>query len=480
MKSLELRAGANTFWLFLSDLLLRGSIFLGTLYLARVLGTKEFGIFSFALVLANYLWLMVDLGIANYGTREAASRQSNVEEILDELNSLRFFLSLFIYSAFFLVFTIFLNSANKLTYIAAGFYIVAFALNPDWFIRGIEKMKYLVVGNFITGIFFLSGTFLFITGPEDTALALLFWSVSFLVSGLSTLIIIWKYLDYRFVLVVDIEKWKHHLKNSIHFALSGSLIRINSFLSIFILGFLVLPEDLGIFSAPHRLILTVVNLNFIIPKAFYPILSSQRDDPVQFRHSNEKFYSVLMLTGIPVGLFGYFFAADLIGLLFGRSYLQSTSIFKILIWQVPIIFLSIGIINSLFAIGLQRINTYVIGAGVLIKLILCLILIPKYGINGAAFSDLIGAAFVLIFLVVLFSLNVYRSSFLNLDIIKIVLSCIIVIAFVYLVLSGFGFIIKIVLSAVLYLVLVFILGVLKKEMVYRVFRNLRNIKDNSS
>ena len=147
---------------------------------------------------------------------------------------------------------------------------------------------------------------------------------------------------------------------------------------------------------------------------------------------------------------------------------------------MPIVFLSIGIINSMFAIGLQRINTYVIGAGVLIKLLLCLTLIPVYGIYGAAISDLIGAGCVLVFLVIFFSLNVYRSNFINTDFLKIVLSCLIVIALIYLVLSNFSFIFKIVVSAVLYLILIFIFGVLKKETVYRIFKDLRSNKKDSS
>lgn len=480
MKSIELRAGTNVFWLFISDLLLRGSIFVGTLYLARVLGIGEFGIFSFALALANYLWLTVDLGIARYGTRETASCRGNVNDLLKELNSLRFFLSLLIYSAFFLVLTLILGSTNKLIYLAAGLYVVTFALNPDWFIRGIEEMKYLVVGNLVTAVFFLCGTLFFVRGPGDTALALFFWAVSFLVSGVCTLIIIRKYLGFKFTLVIKIDKWKNHLKNSIHFALSGSLIRASSFLSVIMLGFLVLPEELGIFSAPHRLILTIVNLSFIIPKAFYPILSSQRDKPGEFRQSNDKFYSVLMLVGIPIGLFGFFFATDIIGLLYGNLYLGSSGIFKILIWQVPVSFLSIGIINSLFAVGLQKINTYVIGAGFLIKLVLCMVLIPVFGIYGAAVSDLVAAACVLILLVIFFSINVYRGNFINRDFFKIVLSCFIIVFLIYFVLSDMDFIFQIVLSGILYLALIFIFGVVNKETVYRVVKDLRSKEKGSS
>ena len=480
MKSLELRAGTNVFWLFLSDILLRGTIFIGTLYLARILGTMEFGIFSFALAVANYLWLAVDLGIARYGTREAAGKSGCKNEILVELNSLRFFLSLFIYSTFFFILTFFLSSTNNLIYFAAGFYVVAFAINPDWFIRGIEQMKYLVVGNLITAIFFIIGILLFVKGPDDTALALLFWAVSFLVSGLCTLIIIRKYLGYRFTLVVKIKEWKKHLRNSIHFALSGSLIRINSFLSIILLGFMVLPGDLGIFSAPHRLILTIVNLNFIIPKAFYPILSSQRDDPGIFRASNEKFYSVLMMTGVPIGLFGYYFANDIIGLLYGKQYIESSGILKILIWQIPITFLSLGIINSMFAVGLQKLNTYAIGAGLLIKLVLCLILIPVFGIYGAAVSDLAGAACVLVILVIFFSFNVYRSNVIKKDFFMIVFSCLIVLLLNYSLFLGLGFLFKFILSAILYVILVFVFGVIKKETVYEIYNDLRSNKKNRS
>ena len=66
MNNVARRVISNFIWLLLSDVFSGGTIFLGNLYIARVVKAVEFGIFSFALAVSEYMWIAADLGITLY------------------------------------------------------------------------------------------------------------------------------------------------------------------------------------------------------------------------------------------------------------------------------------------------------------------------------------------------------------------------------------------------------------------------------
>ncbi len=69
-------------WVVLSDIFTKGSILFATIYLARVLGTENFGLFSLGVVITNTIWPLVDLGASGFGTREIARNHNHAKKIL--------------------------------------------------------------------------------------------------------------------------------------------------------------------------------------------------------------------------------------------------------------------------------------------------------------------------------------------------------------------------------------------------------------
>ena len=105
------RAGKNIFWLTISEGLARGTIFLASLYLARVLGASGFGLFSLAVLVGFNLWCIADMGVSAYGIKEVAQNRGKAEELLVTLNSMRIFAA----ASIFIIFVIVLFSLD-LTY----------------------------------------------------------------------------------------------------------------------------------------------------------------------------------------------------------------------------------------------------------------------------------------------------------------------------------------------------------------------------
>lgn len=473
MNNIARRVTSNFIWLLLSDIFSGCTIFLGNLYIARALKAAEFGIFSFALAISEYMWIAADLGITLYGTREVAKNPDRAEEILSVLNSMRFFSSIVLFSVLFLILTLARVPPHKENVLlAAGFYVIAYALSPDWLFRGSETMKYLAIGDIITGSFFLSGILFLVKGPEDTTWAAFLWSFSSLVGSAGTLYLLWRNLGIRFFFTLFPSKWKGHIRESVYFALIASLMRGYAYIPILLLDFLSTPDQLGIFSAPHRFVYMLNRFNFVFPRAFYPVLSSLSGDIKAFKEANYSLQKIMVAIGLPIGVGGTILARDIIHLLYGNSYLGATDIFKILIWVVPIGFVRSSYSNPLLALGLQRLNAIATSISVFITIILNLILIPTYGIYGAAVACVACEIMVLFFMTLIFSKRVYRSIPFDAYFFKIFVSCVLMGVLIGMV--HVNVIIKITLGAASYGILAIVLGVMDRKAILGFYSTVVN------
>ncbi len=466
MSNIYRRVTSKFIWLFVSDILSKGAIFLGTLYIARVLETAEFGVFSFALAVSNYMWIAVDLGVTQYGTREVARSPDKAEELLSVLNSLRLLASILTFIALFLVLTLAnVPPHKKSVLLAAGLYVITYALSPDWLLRGVETMKYLAIGNLIMGFTFLFSIFFLVKDPEDTTWAAFLWSLSFFFGSVATVYLLWKKLSIKFFFTFSLSKWKEHFKESVYFALIGSLVKVYAYIPILLLGFLVTPEGVGIFSAPQRLVIALIAFNFVVPRAFYPVLASLHQNPEAFRKANDNFQKIMVAIGIPVGVGGTILAEDIINLLYGSSYIEGADVLKMLIWQVPIGFMILSYGNPLLALGLQRLHALAIGTGVLITIILNFVLIPIYGIYGAALAALAGESTILLFLIFIFSARIYKSIPFDFYFFKVCMACVIMGLIIKTL--DVNIVIRLILGVLSYGVLTMALGVIDRQTVLR-------------
>ena len=105
-----------------------------------------------------------------------------------------------------------------------------------------------------------------------------------------------------------------------------------------------------------------------------------------------------------------FLANDIIRLLFGVQYYDAASVLKIYIWAEVFVFLGVASSQYLIAENYTRILFSRTFIGAIVNVTLNIILIPKYGINGAAFATLI-SYFISVFSIVLIP-KTYKNSIL--------------------------------------------------------------------
>ncbi|OGW42649.1 MAG: hypothetical protein A2132_01730 [Nitrospirae bacterium RBG_16_43_11] len=426
MSSILRRTFNNIFWLFIGEVCAKGVVFLTTLYLARVLGIDGFGKFSLALAMSTYMWIFVDMGITGYGTREIARDREKISEIFRILNSLRLVLAV----VSFLILIIFLHILNipldmRMILLAGGFYVIAYALSPDWVLRGIERMEYIALGNAVMSIVFLLTVYLFVRAPDDTVSAVLYRSFSFLLGSFVALIILKRTMNVWYAFEISLSKWLFHLRESFYFAVNGGLNNIAMYIPVFFLGLWAAMEDVGIFSAPQRAIVLIINTVAVIQVASYPVMSNLYvSDKYKFYLIHKTIERVMLYIGLPIGVMGMILSKEIISTLYGNMYETSSAIFRVMIWIVPLTFLRSNYGRTLLSAGFHRFNMFATGSGAVVTILLCILFIPTYRGTGAAISVLAGEAVILIIMGVMFGIKLYRSYPFDVFFIKIVIASI--------------------------------------------------------
>jgi O-antigen/teichoic acid export membrane protein len=355
-KSIFQRVSSNFGWSVVSEGITKGVFFVTNIYLARTLGVSSFGIFTLAQTITWYFWLAVDLGTNMYGIREIAKNKENTEEIINPLLTLRITAGFIVFSLY-TISLLLLNipAVQKLTFIGCGFYLLTYSLYTDWILKGLERFKYIAFGSSISSLFFLIATISVVKGNNDLVVASFIWSFSYFLGGVSLLFFLYRKLGVKYKPSFELGVWFSHIKESIYFTVSGGLMVIYQYLPILLLSIFFTAFEVGLFSAPYRVVITLCSAGFLLPMAFYPVFAElYHKDKNKFMKTHKKFQVIMLVLGIPIGVGGTMFADEIVNFLFGSQYMESATIFKILVWLVPLYFFRYTYGSVLLATGFQK------------------------------------------------------------------------------------------------------------------------------
>ena len=172
--------------------------------------------------------------------------------------------------------------------------------------------------------------------------------------------------------------------------------------SFLLLGIYFSSYEIGLFSAPFKIVVTVCSAGFLIPMAFYPVFSEMyHNDKENFRKTYKKFQIIMIVLGFPVAIFGTIFSDEIIKLLLGDQYLKSIAVFKIIVWLVPLYFLRFTYGSLLFVIGKQVFYT-VIGTIAIIIFCVGFLFTRHEGLIGLSILLLISDSLIVILLAYFF------------------------------------------------------------------------------
>jgi len=163
-------------------------------------------------------------------------------------------------------------------------------------------------------------------------------------------------------------------------------------LDMVLLGWLCSATETGHYAAAHRFLDALLVLGASVGAPFYPRLSSLVGrDPKAARDLLEVSWRAAIALGLPLVAGSYLVAAPLTTALFGPQYASTIPLVRILIWAgLPVVLIAVPG-HGLNAAGRSWWLAGVYGVAVACNAGLDLLLIPRWGAQGASWATVVGA-----------------------------------------------------------------------------------------
>jgi len=421
------KVAQNTSILTIGSLANRFFETISIILLASYLTIENFGYYTIIFTYLSFCALLIDLGANSILQRECARDETHAFELMRSGFSIGIIMSLVTIFASYIV----LQHLDYPEEVKNLFWYGVFAIIVSSRFKSFRKMFevmfivnfkviYIAVFNVLDRLMFMVCLFLFIRYSHSLSWAVLF---TVLVDSLGTILLLGTYIkNFEFPrLAFNVSRLKSLLSESWPQLLTSSVNLINLQIGILIMASMITSREVGLYRMGA---LIPAALSFI-PMAFatpiFPILSKK------YAVNKEVFFNVykimlkyLMFIVFPIITYLFIELEEIIELLIrlslGEDYRQSILPAQILLFSQVFVFGLIGFSSGLVSSNNQRLNFFVILISAISNIILNLILIPRYGIQGAAYATLISYGLYIITALFIpkiriFSIEIIRSFF---------------------------------------------------------------------
>lgn len=380
----------NFNWLFLDKFIkLACSLFIG-IWVARYLGPNDFGILSFASAFISFFAFTAGGGLQSIAVRDLVKYPDKLNVYMGTIASIMFVGA--IVSILFVLIGIKIfkpdESLLQLIVFISSLVFLFQAFNViNFFFQSQILSKYSVFSTNIALLISMSLKVVFILTKQSV----IYFAIAIIIDSMFTamcLIYFYKKCGY------SLRYWKFDkgmaislLKDSWPLAISTLLITIHKSIDQIMIEDMMNFSEVGLYSVSVRLSAFWYFIPAIIGSTLMPYFVSLRDvDKKNYYRMLMGLSSLLFWFAICIALFFTLFAEDIVILLFSNAYIGSADA---LVWSVwGGIFLAMGVPWAIWQVAenLQFYRLYAQIMCVVLNISLNLLLIPQFGIAGAAFT----------------------------------------------------------------------------------------------
>ncbi|WP_339894645.1 flippase [uncultured Algibacter sp.] len=381
----------NIFWLFLD----KGYGALLTLYiyakLATYFGTTTFGVWNYIISFASLLPAVASLGLNYIIIKRLKSNPLLSDKILSISFYLRLFTGTITAIILFITYTILnINFNSDLILVIILLFSSQIVMNSNIYIQkneaNLQNRKTVIARSISLTLFFI------------LKLLAIQWALDIVYFALLTL------LEYLLFFIIIKIKEDHKLKlpsTYIRKKITPSLLKeglplmlaaITTTLylkidQLFIASF-TNNNDVGIYAASARISEFLYAIPVIVSNVFFPKIMKAFTKENIDKMLYQMFAIVLILAIICVLIISTF-SDIIIEVMYGKEYIQASEILKIHAWSIILMSLLVTSSKYILKINRQDIIFKRELMGLTSNIILNFLLIPRYGIKGAAWATLI-------------------------------------------------------------------------------------------
>lgn len=368
------------------------TLFVG-IWMIRYLGPEKFGLLSYAQSIAMIIMGITSLGIESIVVKELIRGKTTKESLLGTSILMKLFVSLILLTSLSIILMTNHNDVdtNELVFIISLCSIFSsFTVISNYFQSKVLS-KYTVFASMIA---------FFIASLIKLALILLKAPlVAFAISNLLEYFLISISLIYFYQKIsnTSILSWnynaklaiilfKHTWPLTIAVALAVVLESTNQIMIKWLIG----DEAVGNYVAASRLTDILFYTGSVVVTSFLPaILNAKAQDLLKYERRMQRLLDLLVVLAILISLPIVLLSNHLTLLIYGKDYMNSANVLAYLSLSTVFVFMRLAASQWLIINSHQQIVYYQNGFAIILNILLNFWLIPLYGIDGAAISNLV-------------------------------------------------------------------------------------------
>jgi O-antigen/teichoic acid export membrane protein len=386
--------------LTVGQIISRALAVVSNVYLARVLGAEYFGVVAFALTVLTYPELIVNAGFLRLGPREIVRDPSrdNVHTLVRAVITMRLVLS-FVAFGIFTAITLVLPETTpfeqRATFIY-GFALFLMVIDVGWVFFGTEQMGWVSMADIAMQVVTVIGTFLLIQRPEDLPRVGLIYLAAQAVSigGLFALYI----RRYGMTgLGVEARVWRPLARAALPLAVTRGMATLNLNFDSLLVGLVMSSYATGQYGAAYRFIWVPALLLAIYFSALTPYFDRAYKAGVEtIRAVLDRSIRVTGALGIGIAVGGVMTAPAAFEFVYGAEYHDAVLPFQILVLSVAFMFINRNYRVLLVSFEQQNAQLKLIMIAAAANVLLNVLLLPRYGLPGAALATVVSEALTLV------------------------------------------------------------------------------------
>lgn len=362
-------------------------------YLVRVVGVDKFGIIALIQAVMVYFASLTDYGFTVSATRDVALHKGNsqkLNEIFNAVFSTKLILLLLAAILVAILAIVIPYFEGKELALLLGFTIVVGqTILPVWFFQGVEQMKYITYLNLVAKLFFTFLIFALIGEANEYYLALLFFGLGNVLSGLVGIWIVVKKFNIK-IRLASFQKVSEELRNGWQLFLAN--ISVVSYMNsnIIILGFFTSELITGYYSIVEKILYAMRQILASFLLASYPhickLANQAHQKIVQFY---KQMFVPFMFLFFIASLALFVYADEVVFFFSNQTETVISDVLRFMCFMPFIVGINIPAYQTLLAYKHEKTCSNVLIVGSVFNITLNLILAPIIGVWGTVYSVII-------------------------------------------------------------------------------------------
>ena len=373
-------------------------------FITRVLSNDSIGRVFFVDAFTQYFIVISSLGIPFYGIREISKLRNSPSKrstLVVELISIQLVLALVFSVVFFVLYFLVPSLNGNFDLIILGCICIVFnAFMIEWFYQGLENFSFITVRALILRVISVFCIVLFIKSGTDHFIYYLIVVGLLVLNSVVNIANYFRNFHTKFILPLN---FKQHLKPLLLLFSINIAVSVYTVLDTIILGLYTNALSVSYYNIPLKLVkmywIVVSGLGIVMVPRIVSLVKIKDVKSITLLLS--KSFSLVFLLTIPFSFFCCVFANEILILISGEKYINSSDSLRVLSFA-PFIIGCCNVLGTQFLMpmGMEKKILHATIVGLIVSLSLNIFLIPYFSFLGAAIACI--AAEVSVFVYVFF------------------------------------------------------------------------------